>query len=180
MKDFFRHNIPAAVAALVLVIALALTLGVNRSVGKLADKVEELYVLEDDKYGAPQKDVNRFCGYLNELYSYAVLSGGDIGLQKAAEELSGAADSPFIEGNRLQSAYETAYITYNRLLSAENTDEQQRSEIIYCFAELQAAMMRLKHNVPYNTAAAEYNEALRSFPAKVLDFTHSPAAVYNG
>ena len=178
MKDFFRHNRKAAVAGLILMIVFSLVFGVNRSIDRLANKVEKLYLSSDTKYGSVQKDIRKFYGYLNEMYSEASEYGDNIALGCAVAELKNSIDSPYSIGKIVQSAYETAQITYNRLMNTDDISENDKKNIIVCFSELQALSMRLKNNEDYNEAAKAYNKALNSFPAVIFDLIHIPAVVF--
>lgn len=178
MKEFFLHNRPAAIAALILAILLAFTLGVNRSVGSLARDVEKAYVENDAKYGSVQKDINKFYAYLNELYSVSSSFGEDKGMERALGDLTFSLTSPFINANAVLTSYETANVTYDRLINSDKLTEEQKTETILCFAELQSLKLRLKNNEPYNAAAEKYNSALKAFPANVFDFFHEPAGVF--
>lgn len=177
MKDFFRHNRLAAIAALIVVIALSLLIGVNRSVGKLADGVEAAYSDSDTGYGSVHKDVQKFCACLGELYSVTASAGFE--RPDYFTELKKLSERPFGDAMLLSQAYSDAVSAYNRFINAPGTDSDSAAEATRCFAEVKAMQLRIKHNDPYNNAAKEYNKALNSFPASVFDFIHSEAAVFD-
>lgn len=176
MKNFFKYNRIAAAAALILSVILTLTFGVSRSTEKLAREVEALYEAADPVYGSAKADAKRFCTYLERLYAEASAYG--IAAPEYLGELSGLASSAFPEKNMLGQAFSDADGTYNRLINLSEITEGAKTEAIRCFAEINAMRLRLKNNEIYNTAAKDYNKELGSFPAKLFDRTHLPAAVF--
>lgn len=177
MKEFFKHNRVAAFAALLVIIALSLTLGVNRSVGKLANELASIYTSGSAEYGSAEKDVKKFCTYFNELYG--LITSDSISRPAYSADLSRMISSPFCNANLLSKAYADASADYNRFINTPGIDDSVRNEAIRSFAELKAIQLRIKNNLIYNTAAEEYNKALAAFPASILDFLHSPAAVFD-
>ncbi len=170
-----RHNIPLAVAALVLIVVLALVLGTVRSVSSLAGKAEKLYAKESDTYGSPKKDLTKIVEWSTELNAISVAAG----CGEFTDEIGALRDtlaSPVGQGNSALALYTAASSAYARITAKKDiTEDQEKSATLY-FYDIQSTMTRLKSNEDYRRAAEKYNAAIRSFPGILL--RRDPAAEY--
>ncbi len=162
---FFKYNIGAATAALVLIVLLAVPFGVYRSVSSLTSRVEDSFTQTQVK-----SDLAKYASHAeNFAAAYGAFCGEDAALREAIRAYKIAADSPFSlqdEMDTLSSLAANAYYKAS-LLTAEGMESLKTSLTAYYY-EMQSDEMRLQNNTDYAKKAEAYNRAVRAFPASLL------------
>lgn len=170
MKKFFKYNVGAAIGALVLIIALSVLGGVNRTVAVRKSAVISRY---DSEVAA---DLRGYKEYAGKFASLAAAAGCDTGRLEAAISALGHS-SPFDGGP--EAVVSASDAVYAELTAKKDVDETQLRSAKSYYYEMNSTVMRLKENSAYNKAAAKYNKAVSAFPANVITGKHKPATVFD-
>ena len=179
MKKFLKYNIPAAVTVLVLVIALSVVGGVNRTASSLAGELSRAYSGESGAGTGRFGDISASVGvYLDTAFALAELTG-DAGLESALSAGQALTASPFGDRDAFARLSDAAGAAYHALIGSTDEQDARRAEAKTLFSSLEAAKKRLADCTEYNDAAERYNRTVSSFPGRFLVFGKSEAVVFH-
>ncbi|MBO4422154.1 MAG: hypothetical protein J5879_01855 [Clostridia bacterium] len=176
MKKFFKYNVGAAIGALVLIIALALFGGMNRTVASYSGKVDRAF---DSSSGSVSLDLKKYKDYAVSFSAKAKAAGC---ATSALDESVGKLDagSAYTDSDRaLEAISSAAAVVYGELEAKSGIGEDQKRSAKSDYYEMTSTADRLLKNDAYNNAAKKYNKAVSSFPANILTFGRHRAAVFN-
>lgn len=177
MKNFFKYNRVAAIGALVLIVALSIFGGVNRTVYSYKSKAEKAFSASDT---SASSDLKKYADFASQLSAIARSNGTDTSaLDKSIAELD--TTSPFKGGDRAAEAIRSSSsVVFAELSAKKDVDEQQMRSATSFYYEMDSVITRLKNNKEYGNAARRYNKAIHSFPANILTGARDDAAVFDG
>lgn len=176
MKKFFKYNVPAAAAALAVIIVLSVFLGIGRTLGTYKGRVERAFTSADNSAAS---DLKKYKSYAEQLCAIAKANGCDT---KKLEEAVNGIDSadPFGGADvALSDVSVLSAVVYAELSAKKELDGQTANTVKSDYYEMTSTVMRLQKNESYNKAAAKYNKAIRSFPANLFSFGKKEAAVFD-
>ncbi len=179
MKKTLKYNVPVAIIALVIIIALSLFLGTLRSVNSISRKVTAKYEVSHLKFGSPTADTGKLTGYTNQIIGIADAAGVDCtALREARDAFSVSSGSPFGLMGKYTALCSEEAIVY-RQASLSELDEQTKKSLISYHTEFISTCQRLAKNTYYNDQAKTFNSAVRSFPASLFFGNREQAAVFS-
>ena len=179
MKKTLKYNVPAAIIALVVIIALSIFLGTLRSVNSISKKVTAKYEVTHLKYGSPQTDTGKLVGYADQIIGIAGAAGVDCGaLRSARDAFAGACSAPF-DLSQAYSVLRSEEAAVYGVASRSELTESAKNSLVSYHTEFISTCQRLAKNTYYNNQAKTFNSAIRSFPASLFFGNRKPAAVFD-
>lgn len=179
MKKFLKYNIPAAVIALLLVIALSVFGGVNRTAASLAGQITRAYLGDADRgsgrFGDVCASVKAYLDGAERLAAQIRDDGSLTAVLEASRELRSA---PFGNRNAFLDLADAAGAAYHAFAGAAGQDENALSEAKALYTELEALKKRLAGYTEYEEAAERYNRTISGIPGRFLVLHRQEAVLF--
>ena len=179
MKKFLKYNIPAAVIALLLVIALSVFGGVNRTAASLAGQISNAYLGDADRGSGRYGDVRASVeAYLDGAERLAAKIGDNGQLTETLEACGALRSAPFGDRNAFLALADAAGAAYHVFAGADGRDESALSGAKELYTELEALRKRLAGYTEYEEAAEQYNRTISGIPGRFLVFHRQEAVLF--